>query len=212
MENLKPGGLPTDVRGTRDGGVDLQAAAQAIEAFLRALGHAPDQNPELRDTGRLVAKAFHEELLAGHRVNPAELLRETMPATGTDMIVVRDIAVTCVCPHHLLPASGVVHLGYVPGDRIVGLGALARLARAFASRLILQETLCEQIAESLVQHLGARGAACIADLKQACVTARGACAAQASVVTAATSGVLRNDAALRSEFYALGQTHQHITR
>ncbi|MEY4582620.1 MAG: hypothetical protein RL701_7323, partial [Pseudomonadota bacterium] len=147
--------------------------------------------------------AFYEELLAGHRVDPEAALGEPLEATGGDMIIVRDIAVTCVCPHHLLPASGVLHVGYVPGDRIVGLGGIARMARAFASRLILQETLCEQVAEALMQHLGARGAGCIARLKPACLTARGERATHASVITAATSGALRTDPALRNEFYAL---------
>jgi len=188
------------------GPVDLPAAARAIEAFLTALGHPPDSDPELRGTGRLVATAFHEELLSGYRMHPAEVLRETMPAANSGMVVVRDITVTCICPHHLLPASGILHIGYLPEDRIVGLGAIARLGRGFASRLILQETLCEQVASALVTHLGARGAACIARLEPGCLTARGERAAHASVVTAAMSGVLQSDPALRNEFYALARS------
>jgi GTP cyclohydrolase I len=185
--------------------VDLEAAARAIEAFLTALGHPPASDPELRNTGELVAKAFHEELLAGYDSDPAVILRETLTASGGDLVLVRDIAITCVCPHHLLPASGVVHIGYVPGQRIVGLGALARLAHAFSRRLILQETLCEQIAEALVRELGARGAACIARLTPACLTARGERATHASVITTATAGELRSDSGLRAEFFAMMQ-------
>lgn len=183
--------------------VDLEAAARAIEAFLTALGHPPASDPELHETGRLVARAYHDELLAGYRMDPAEVLRDTLNATGSGLVIVRDITVTCICPHHLSPASGVVHVGYYPNERIVGLGALARLARGFAARLILQETLCEQIAESLVRHLGARGAGCVAQLEPACLTTRGERAAHASVITSATSGLLRKDVALRSEFFAL---------
>lgn len=185
--------------------VDLHAAARAIEAFLTALGHPPASDPELRDTGLLVARAFHEELLAGHRDDPAEILRETLTATASDLIVVRNLPVTCICPHHLLPASGVLHIGYLPGGRIVGFGALARLAQAFARRLILQETLCERIADALCQHLGARGAGCIAELSPQCLCARGERPAHATVVTAATSGELRASPALRAELFALAQ-------
>ena len=185
------------------GDVDLEAASRAIEAFLTALGHPPSSDPELRQTGRLVAHAYHDELLAGYRMDPAEVLRETLTATGSGLVIVRDLSVTCICPHHLLPASGVIHVGYYPNERIVGLGAIARLARGFAARLILQETLCEQIADALVQHLGARGAACVAQLEPACLTTRGERAAHASVITTATSGVLRKEAALRSEFFAV---------
>jgi GTP cyclohydrolase I len=188
--------------------VDLIAAARAIEAFLTALGHHPEANPDLRDTGRLVARAFHEELLAGHRVDPAEVLRATLPASGGDLVIVRDIAVTCVCPHHLLPASGVIHVGYLPRGRIVGLGALAQLAHAFARRLILQETLCEEIAAALVRELGARGAGCIAQLTPTSLTARGQRATHASVVTSATAGELRSDAGLRAEFFAMIQVRE----
>jgi GTP cyclohydrolase I len=187
------------------GPVDLQAAARAIDAFLTALGHPPASDPELRDTGTLVARAFHEELLAGHRADPAEILRETLTATATDLILVRNLPVTCICPHHLLPASGVLHIGYLPGARIVGFGALARLAQAFARRLILQETLCERIADALCEHLEARGAGCIAELSPQCLCARGERPAHATVVTAATSGELRSNSALRAELFALAR-------
>jgi len=188
--------------------VDLDAAARAIDAFLTALGHPPQDNPELRNTGRAVAKAFYDELLAGHRFDARAELGSLMPhalSNAGDLVLVRDITITCVCPHHLLPATGVVHVGYLPGTHIVGFGALARLARGFASRLILQETLCEQIADALIRHVGARGAGCIAQLAPGCLTVRGPCAFSASVVTSHVSGLLRDDLELRREFYALAQ-------
>jgi GTP cyclohydrolase I len=182
--------------------VDLDAAAAAIEAFLRAIGHPVDSDAQLRETGRLVAHAFHTELLSGYAMSPAEILRESIAAHGGDLVVVRGIDVTCICPHHLLPASGVVHVGYLPGERIVGLGALSRLVQCFSRRLILQETLCEQIAHALQTELGARGAACVAELAPACLTARGERPAHARVVTSTTTGSLRDDAQLRREFFA----------
>ena len=185
--------------------VDLQAAARAIEAFLTALGHPPDSDPQLRETGRMVARAFHEEFLCGYAADPAALLRDGIASTGGDLIVVKDLAITCMCPHHLLPATGVLHLGYLPADRIVGFGALERLAQALSRRLILQEALCEQVAQALVDDLGARGAGCIAELQPLCLTARGKRPTHAKVVTAATSGVLRENADLRREFFALAQ-------
>lgn len=190
--------------GERAPAVDLAAAGRAIEAFLTALGHPPSSDPELRETGQLVAAAFHRELLSGYRVRAADVLRDALAADGGgDMVVVRDIAVTCVCPHHLLPASGRVHIGYLPDRRIVGFGALTRLAHAFSRRLILQEALCSQIAEALVHELGARGAGCIAELTPTCMTARGDRATHAQAVTVATAGLLQSDPELRREFFAL---------
>jgi GTP cyclohydrolase I len=184
-------------------GVDLAAAAAAIDAFLRALGHAPESDPQLRETGTLVAKAFHEEFLAGYRMSAREILAESVAADGGELVLIRRLDVTCICPHHLLPASGVLHLGYLPAGRVVGLGALARLAHCYARRLILQETLCEEIVSALDRELGAAGAACIAELAPACLNARGERPAHARVVSVATSGRLKSDAALRAEFLAL---------
>jgi len=191
--------------GAAEVAVDLHAAARAIEAFLRALGHAPDSDPQLADTGRLVAEAFHGELLSGYRTDAREVLRDSVAATGGDLIVVRSIDVTCICPHHLLPASGVLHIGYVPAHKVVGLGAIARLAHCFSRRLILQETLCEEIVNALEAQLGAPAAGCIAELSPSCLTARGERPAHARAVSIATSGRLRSDPELRREFFTLAR-------
>ena len=190
MEELKPS-------------VDLAAAARAIEAFLSALGHAPERDPLLAETGRLVAAAFHDELLAGYREDPRRILADSMPSGSADLIVVRGIDVTCVCPHHLLPCSGQLHVGYVPAGKLAGLGSIARLARCYAQRLVLQETLCEQVAEALVRELGAAAAGCIADLAPGCLTCRGERQARARVVSFASAGRMSSDAALRGEFLQL---------
>ena len=203
MEELRPGrasdSTPLTAAGHAE--IDLAAAARAIEAFLQALGHPVDSDLQLKDTGRLVAAAFHDELLAGYRVNPAELLHDSIAASSTDLLVVRAVATTCICPHHLLPASGWVHIGYVPNGKIVGLGALSRLVNCWARRLILQETLCEEIALALETHLGASAAGCIAEFAPMCLTARGERPHQARVTTVATRGRLQTEPQLRREFF-----------
>lgn len=212
-DQQRDGSRPASPRqGDRVGSVDLDAAARAVEDFLTALGHPPESDPQLRETGALVAKAFHEELLCGYCADPASILGETIAASSGDLIVLKDIAIACMCPHHLLPATGVLHLGYLPAERIVGFGALERLAHALSRRLILQEALCEQVAQALTRELGARGAGCIAELRPTCLTARGQRPGHAHVVTAATSGVLRDDPELRREFFALSGTRLSETR
>jgi GTP cyclohydrolase I len=191
---------------------DLTAAARAIEAFLGALGHSTATEPELAATGQLEAAAFHDELLAGYRMDPKRILADTIPTRSQAMVVVRDIDVVCICPHHLLPASGVVHVGYLPTERIVGFGALAQLARCYAQRLTLQETLCERVADALVEHLGAAASGCIAELSPACLTCRGARPSQARVVTYAVSGRMQHDADLRREFLGLAGVNMEPSR
>jgi GTP cyclohydrolase I len=182
---------------------DLDAAAKAIEAFLRALGHSADTEPELRDTPRLVARAFHDELLSGYRMDPAAILGEAMTAPGGELLVVRDLRTTLICPHHLLPAAATVALAYAPGARIAGLGALARLVDCFARRLVLQETLGQQLADALCTHLGARGAAALVQAEPGCLTARGERQHAASVHSIACAGSFGDERALGAVFAAL---------
>jgi len=167
---------------------DLDQAARAIEAFLRALGHDPAGDPELARTGALVAEAYANDLLCGYAMDPAQILAESMTTAGGDLVLVRDLAATAVCPHHLLPSRGVVHVAYVPGERIAGLGALARLVDCHARRLTLQETMAQAVADSLVTHLGARAAGCAADLEPGCLTTRGERRHEARVASLATAG------------------------
>jgi GTP cyclohydrolase I len=178
---------------------DVDRAAKAIDEFLRALGHPPESDPELRGTGERVARAYAEELLGGYAMDPAAILAERTAARTRGMVVLANVRATTVCPHHLLPASGVAHVGYLPGDAVVGLGALGRLVDCFARRLVLQEELGQSIADALVQHLGARGAGCVVEMTQACVSARGERRHDARAVTHAFAGELTSDPALRAE-------------
>ena len=171
--------------------IDRARAARAVEELLASLGHPASSDPELTKTGQLVADAWSSDLLAGYAMDPKEILAEALPTSSSDVVALRNVATCVMCPHHLLPAPGVVHLAYAPGDKLVGLGALSRLVQCFARRLTLQETLVQNIADALVAHLGAAGAACVADLRPTCLTVRGEREASANVVTVATAGNMR---------------------
>ncbi|MBX3249735.1 MAG: GTP cyclohydrolase I [Myxococcales bacterium] len=167
---------------------DLERASRAIEDFLTALGHPPGSDPELSETGRRVAEAFAAELLTGYADDPAAILADATASVAPGLVLVTDVSTTVVCPHHLLPATGVAHVGYLPGERVVGLGALARLVHCFARRLILQEDLGQRVADALVTHLGAKAAACALDLSPTCMIARGERAHGARAVSVAYAG------------------------
>ena len=155
--------------------VDEKEAAKAVHAFLRALGRDPDTDPELAGTPARVAEAWSHDLVDGYDVDVAALLRsESSPSAGARALVsVRGLSVATICPHHLLPARGTATVLYLPGPLITGLGTLARLLDAFAHRLTLQETIAAAVAGALVEHLGARGAACKLSLSHSCLTSRG---------------------------------------
>jgi GTP cyclohydrolase IA len=168
--------------------MDRQAAAQAIDAFLRALGRDPEHEPELAGTGQRVAAAYADELLEGYGIDVDALLSQSVFAGGSELVVVRDLPLATVCPHHLMPSTGVATVAFAPAEHLMGIGTVARLVDAFARRLTLQEVIGERVVAALQKHLAPRWAACKISLVHACLTARGERAHGARVDTLALAG------------------------
>ena len=172
--------------------IDKRKAAEAIEAFLRALGH--ELTGELAGTGERVADAWADELLDGYRSDPLEILRDGSTDAGRGEhgpVVVRDLAVTTICPHHLLPAHGTATVAYVPNRRLAGLGTLAKVVDALAHRLALQEHVGEQIVKAIRHELEPHAALCILTMTHSCLVGRGERKAGAVVETMAIEGEYR---------------------
>ncbi|MGY1828810.1 GTP cyclohydrolase I FolE [Geodermatophilus sp. SYSU D01180] len=190
------------LRFVRDtGAVDLPAAEQAVAQLLRALGRDPAE-PHLAETPRRVAGAL-AELLTGR---PFELT--TFPNDGgyDELVVATGIPVQSLCEHHLLPFTGVAAIGYLPGERILGLSKLARVLESFARDLQVQERLTQQVADWLRDHLAPRGVGVVIAAEHQCMSLRGVRATGSRTVTSALHGVLREDARSRQEFLALSGT------
>ncbi|MBV9537205.1 MAG: GTP cyclohydrolase I FolE [Solirubrobacterales bacterium] len=177
---------------------DLAATERAALELLRAIGADVDL-PELRETPRRVAASF-AELLA-----PAELGATLFPSEGRydELVVVREIPFHALCMHHLLPFHGHAHVGYLPGETIVGLSKLARVVEAFARDLQLQERLTVAIADWLEQELAPRGVGVVLSAEHMCMTIRGVRKPGARTVTSTLRGSLRDDARTRQEFLSL---------
>ena len=152
---------------------DKEAAARAIDAFLRAIGLDPAASPALLGTGKRVADAFVDDLCDGYAVDTKALLAESAIEGHTDLVVMHDIAVTTMCPHHLMPASGTASVAFAPKRTMVGIGAIVRLVDAFAHRLILQEEIGERVVSELMAALEPEWAGCRLSLVHTCMTARG---------------------------------------
>lgn len=180
-------------------------AARAVGLFLDAMGLPPDvrRSEALELTPARVAGAWLGDLLDGYRRDPAAILRDAMPSAKRDLVAVTGIDFHSVCPHHLLPSRGVAHVAYVPGGRIAGFGQIVQLVDALAHRFVLQEDLARGVAEALVRHLGARGAACILDAEQLCMTVRGGRRPHARAHADAFLGVLARDERLQRRFLRL---------
>lgn len=180
---------------------DLAAAERAVADLLRALAiPSLDADPELRETPARVARLYAEELLDGYGRDPATVLSDGVASDERGLVVLSNARYASVCPHHMLPSEGVVSVGYLPAGRVVGLGTLVRLVEVFAHRLVLQETLGRQIAEALVAHLGARGAAVHLRARHQCLAARGEKQGEALFTTTAYAGSFERDEGARVSF------------
>ena len=178
--------------------IDRPRAARAVADLLSALGY-PVEGEHRARTPERVASALAEML------TPTAFLPTTFPNDeGYDeLVVARHVPFRSLCEHHLLPFSGVAHVGYLPGVRIVGLSKLARVVEYFAAGLQVQERLTQQVADWLHDHLDARGAGVVIEAEHLCMSLRGVRAAGSRTVTSALRGDLRTDSRSRAEFLAL---------
>lgn len=178
--------------------VDSRAAERAVADLLAALGRDPS-SPHLADTPRRVADAYAELL------TPRDFNLTTFPNDeGYDeLVLARDIPVQSLCRHHLLPFHGVAHVGYLPGQRILGLSKLARVVEMFSRDLQVQERLTTQVADWLAVHLAPKGVGVVIEAEHMCMSLRGVRATGSRTVTSALLGLLREDPRSRQEFFAL---------
>lgn len=172
--------------------VNRTEAARAIRAFLDALGVDIARTPDVSGTPERVVEAYERDFLAGYSIDVKALLAEGASPVDARIsaapVLIADIALATMCPHHLLPAIGNARVAYLPGSQIVGIGTVARLVDACARRLVLQEELGSDVVAALCEHAGARGAICELSLLHTCLAARGARQPGARVVTIAHSG------------------------
>ncbi len=178
--------------------MDLDAAAEAIDAYLRALGHDPLRTPELSGTGSRVARAFAEDLLDGYAVDVDALLSSNVFAGRTELVVVRDVPVVTTCPHHLMQSVGSATVAFAPEEHLVGLGTVGRVVDAFARRLALQEQIGERVVAALQKHVSPRWVGCRLSLSHSCMVARGDRTHGARVETIALAGGDVDEAAVYS--------------
>jgi GTP cyclohydrolase I len=197
-EPLPLGGFrqPAVIDGLRP--VDLDHAERAVADLLVALGQDPESE-HLRDTPRRVAAAY-AELLTPLQFNPT-----TFPNDEgyNGLVLAKAIPFNSLCEHHLLPFSGFAHVGYLPGDRILGLSKLARVVQLFARRLQVQERLTKQIADWIEQHLEPQGVGVVLEAEHTCMSLRGVEKPGSKTITSQFTGLFRDDPAEQMRFITL---------
>ncbi len=199
---------PVAQRVRRPGPFDLDSMGKAIRDFLDAAG-IDVSDPHLVGTPERVAKTWTEEFLDGYETDAGLILAASFENPTTDgedaseIVLAKGIPFHGMCPHHLLPFQGKAHIGYLPDKRLAPFSALARLVDCFAHRLQIQEAITREIAEALVKHLAAKGAAAVLESEQSCMTVRGVKRRGTRIVTSHFSGVLASRTDLRRDFFRL---------
>ena len=174
-----------------------------MRELLLAIGEDPDREGLLETPAR-VARAY-AEVTAGLRMRAEDVLTTTFDLGHDEMVLVRDIELWSMCEHHLVPFTGVAHVGYIPAEtgKITGISKLARLVDVYAQRPQVQERLTTQVVDALMTILEARGAVVVIEAEHLCMTMRGVRKAGARTVTSAVRGTMLTDRATRAEAMAL---------
>jgi len=168
--------------------MDRDAAAKAIDAFLRALDRDPGGEPELIGTADRVARAFVDELMSGYAADIDGLLAHSIISGRSDVVIVRDVPVATMCPHHLMPSAGYAVVAFAPREMLVGFGAISRVVAAYSKRLALQEQIGQNVVQAIDRHLAPRWVACRIVLTHSCMRTSGGANHEGPVETLALIG------------------------
>lgn len=157
----------------------------------------------LKDTPKRVAKMYNE-IFGGYNQDPIEILGTIFKAdVHKEMVIVKDISFYSHCEHHMVPFFGLVHIGYIPQEGLVGISKLARLVECFARRLQIQERLTTQIASTIDETLNPLGVMVVIEAEHLCMKMRGIKNPCADTITSAVRGVFKEDDKTRAEFISL---------
>ncbi len=182
-------------------GVDQPRIEAAVREILSAIGDDPEREG-LRDTPGRVARMY-VEMFSGLHADPRELLAKVFTQKYDEMVLVKDIAFSSMCEHHLLPFFGKAHVAYLPQGKIVGLSKLARVVEVMSRRPQVQERMTEETADLLIEQLGARGVAVILEATHSCMTIRGVRKAGSICTTSAMRGAFSTNPSTRGELMSL---------
>src|SRR5947209_3937689 len=192
---------PSDGKPIQNVTIDLPRIERAVREILFSIGEDPDREGLIRTPNR-VARAYGE-LVAGLNEDPRIHLKTVFRERYDEVVLLRDIEFHSVCEHHLLPFTGVAHVAYLPGGKVVGLSKLARLVEGFARRPQVQERLTAQSADAIMEALNPSGSACGVEATHTCMTIRGAKKHGSTMVTSALRGVFKENPASRAEMLSV---------
>jgi len=193
--------MPTEKKPAKKNAIDKNRIVAAVREILLAIGEDPDREG-LQETPHRVARMY-QELFGGLHEDPAAYAKKFFSETYSEVVLVRDISFNSICEHHLMPFMGVVHIGYIPDGRVIGLSKLARVIEVFSLRPQLQERMTADIADLLFKELKAKAVAVVVEAEHTCMTLRGVKKPGSLCVTSALRGGFLKHPSSRAEILAL---------
>jgi len=189
--------------------IDQEKIKKAVKQILEGIGEDPNRDG-LRDTPKRVA-AMYEEIFNGLNTDAAKELKVGFELGHREMVVLKDIPFYSMCEHHLLPFTGIAHVGYIPAKegRIVGISKIARVVETIARRPQVQERMTTEIVDTIFKTLRATGAGVVLQAEHMCMTMRGIKKPGSNVVTSALRGTFKTDGVTRAEFFSIIQGNKN---
>ena len=181
--------------------IDQERIEESVASIIRAIGEDPTREG-LRETPRRVA-SMYREFFSGLGQDPAEVLATGFEERHDEVVILKDISFFSLCEHHFLPFYGVAHVGYIPSGRVVGASKLARALDILARRPQIQERLTNQFVDTLYETIRPEGVGAVLAAEHLCVSLRGAKKPGSKIVTSASRGKFRTQAATKQEFMSL---------
>ncbi|HEY2414306.1 MAG TPA: GTP cyclohydrolase I FolE [Pirellulaceae bacterium] len=183
------------------GGVDLARIERAVREILAAVGEDPEREGLLETPARVAR--MYAEMFNGLKQDPRIHTQKFFTENYDEVVLVRDISFCSMCEHHLLPFIGMAHVAYIPDGKVIGLSKIARVVEVISHRPQVQERMTEDIANLLVEELGAKGVAVVIEASHSCMTIRGVKKPGSSMVTSSMKGVFRSNLSSRGEVMQL---------
>lgn len=175
-------------------------AEKAVEVLLRWAGEDPARSGLLETPARVVRA--YEEFFSGYNLSAEDELSKTFEDISgfDDIVLVKDIDFVSHCEHHMVPITGKAHVAYWPTEKVVGISKLARVVDVFAKRLVSQENMNRQIAETIQKVLSPKGVAVKIEADHQCMSIRGVHKPGSMTVTTVFTGIFKNDPVQQMRF------------
>lgn len=181
--------------------MDTQKIEAAVKMIIEAVGE--DVNREgLQETPARVARMY-QEIFSGLGQTAEEHLSKSFEIIDDNMVVEKDIFFHTMCEHHFLPFYGRAHIAYIPDGRVAGLSKLARTVEVYSKKPQIQERLNIEVADALMDYLGAKGAFVVIEAEHMCMSMRGVRKPGTATLTTVARGLFETDKDLRDQAYRL---------